>query len=45
MKKCCFYWEKVRFLDYVVPSQRIRMEEESIDTIKAWPERKSVQDI
>ena len=45
LKKCCFHQEEVRFLGYVVSSQRIRIEEERIDAIKAWPESKSVQDI
>ena len=42
MKKCRFHQEEVRFLGYVVFSQGIHMEEERIDTVKAWPELKSV---
>ena len=45
LKKCRFHQEKVRFLGYIVSSQRICMEEERIDAIKTWPEPKSVQDI
>ena len=45
LKKCCFYQEEVRFLGYVVSSQRICMEEERIDAVKAWPKPKSVKDI
>ena len=45
MKKCCFYQEEVRFLGYVVSSQRIRIEEERIDAVKAWLEPKSIRDI
>ena len=35
LKKCRFHQEKVRFLDYVVSSQGICMEEEIIDAVKA----------
>ena len=42
LKKCRFHQEEVRFLGYVVSSQRIRIEEEKIDAVKAWPEPKSV---
>ena len=45
LKKCCFHQEEVRFLGYVVSSQEIYMEEERINTVKAWPKPKSVQDI
>ena len=45
LKKCRFYQEKVRFLGYIVSSQGIYMEEERIDTVKAWLEPKSVQNI
>ena len=45
LKKCRFHQEEIRFLGYVVSSQGIRMEEEKIDTVKAWPEPKSVRDI
>ena len=45
LKKCRFHQEKVRFLGYIVSSQGIRMEEERIDAVKAWPEPKSIQDI
>ena len=45
LKKCRFHQEEVRFLGYVVSSQGIRMEEERIDAVKAWPEPKSIRDI
>ena len=45
LKKCHFHQEEVCFLGYVVSSQRISMEEERIDAVKAWPEPKSVRDI
>ena len=45
LKKCCFYQEEVRFLGYVISSQEIRMEEERIDAVKAWPEPKLIRDI
>ena len=45
LKKCRFHQEEVRFLGYVVSSQGIRMEEEKIDAVKAWPEPKSIRDI
>ena len=45
LKKCRFHQQEVRFLGYVVSSQRIRMEEERIDAVKAWPKLKSVRDI
>ena len=45
LKKCYFNQEEVCFLGYVVSSQRICIEEERIDIVKAWPKPKSVQDI
>ena len=42
LKKCRFYQEEVCFLGYVVSSQEIRIEEERIDAVKAWPESKSI---
>ena len=45
LKKCRFHQEKVRFLGYVISSQKIRMVEERINAIKALLEPKSVQDI
>ena len=45
LKKCCFHQEEVCFLGYVVSSQGIRIEEEKINTIKAWLELKLVRDI
>ena len=45
LKKYCFHQKKVYFLGYIVSSQRICMEEEKIDAVKAWPKPKSVRDI
>ena len=45
LKKCRFHQEEVRFLGYVVSSQEIRIEEERINAVKAWPEPKSIRDI
>ena len=40
LKKCRFHKNKVRFLGYIVSSQRIRIEEERIKVIKNWLEPK-----
>ena len=45
LKKCHFHQEEVHFFGYVVSSQKIRMEEERIDAVRAWPELKSEQKI
>ena len=45
LKKYRFHQKEVRFLGYVISSQGIRMEEERINAIKAWPEPKSIKDI
>ena len=45
LKKCQFYKDKVRFLEYVVSSQGIRIEDERIKVVRNWPEPKSIQDI
>ncbi len=45
LKKCQFYEDEVRFLDFVVPAQRIRIEEKRIEVVKNWPELQSVRDI
>ena len=42
LKKCRFHLEEVRFLGQVVSSQEIRMKEERIEFVKAWPEPKLV---
>ena len=42
LKKCHFHQEEICFLGYVVSRQKIRMEKEKIDVVKAWPEPKSV---
>ena len=45
LKKCCFPKDEVRFLDYVVSAQRVRMGEEQIKAVKNWLELKSMRDI
>ena len=45
LKKCRFHKDKVRFLEYVVSAQGVRIKEEKIDVVKNWPESKSVRDI
>ena len=45
LKKCRFYQDEVRFLEYVVLSKGISMEAERIEVVKNWPELKLVQDI
>ena len=45
LKKCWFHKNEVRFLEYVISSQGIWMEDERIKVIKNWPEPKLVQDI
>ena len=45
LKKCRFYQDKVRFLEYVVLLKRINMEAERIKVVKDWPEPKSVRNI
>ena len=44
-KKCCFYKNKVRFLDYVISTQKVQVKYEKIDIIKMWLEPKFVKDI
>ena len=45
LKKCRFHQDEVRFLGFVVSAQRINMEEERIEAVKAWPKPKSIRDI
>ena len=45
LKKCCFYQDKVCFLEYIVSSESITIEAEQIKVVKKWPELKSVRDI
>ena len=45
LKKCCFNKDEVRFLEYVVLVQKVRIEEEKIDVMKNWPKPKSIFDI
>ena len=44
-RKVSFLQDKIKFLGFVVFTDRIQMEEKRIDTIKKWPKLKSVQDI
>ena len=45
LKMCRFYKDKVQFLEYIVLSQGIRMEDKRIEVVRNWPEPKSVRDI
>ncbi len=45
LKKCRFHYDEVRFLDYIISHQDIRMEEEQIKAVCDWPEPQSVRDI
>ena len=45
LKKCCFDKDEVRFLDYVVSAQGVRIEDEQIEVVKNWAEPKSMRDI
>ena len=45
LKKCCFHWDEVCFLGYVVLSKDINIETKRIEVVKKWPEPKSVRDI
>ena len=45
LKKCCFHNDEVRFLEYVISAQRVKIEKERIDAVKHWPELKSIHDI
>lgn len=45
LKKCRFHQNKVHFLGYIVSKSGTRKEEERIESVKNWPEPKSVRDI
>ena len=45
LKKCWFHQKEVQFLDYVVFSKSIRMEDKKIEAVKQWPEPQSIRDI
>ena len=45
LKKCRFYQNKVRFLEYIVSAQGVRMEDKRIEVVRNWPKPKSVRDI
>ncbi len=45
LKKCHIYQDEVRFLDYIVFHQGIRMEENQIKVVRDWPELQLVRDI
>ena len=43
LKNCHFYQDEVRFLCFVIWAQSIKMEEEKIETVKAWAKPTSVK--
>ena len=45
LKRCHFYHDKVRFLDFVISMDGIKMEEERINAVKKWYQPKAVQNI
>ncbi len=45
LKKCQFYEDEIQFLSFVISAQRIKIEEEKIEAVKAWPKPQSVRDI
>ena len=45
LKKCCFDWDEVCFLRYVVSSKAIGMKAKKIEIVKEWPKPKLVRDI
>ena len=45
LKKCRFYKDEVRFLEYIASSQGIWMEDERIKAVRNWLEPKLVRDI
>ena len=45
LKKCWFYKDEIKFLEYIILSQAIRMKNERIEVVRNWLESKSVQDI
>ena len=45
LKKCRFYQDEVRFLGFVVSAQRISMEEERVEAVKACSKPESIRDI
>ena len=45
LKKCRFHNDEFGFLEYVVSTAGIRMEDKRIEAVKNWPEPKSVRDI
>jgi len=45
LKKCTFCIEKIVFLDYVVTTQDIEMDEEKVKAIQDWPTPKLVSEV
>lgn len=45
LKKCYFHQDKIRFLGFVIFTDRIQIEEKRIKIVKKWLEPKLVQDI
>lgn len=44
-KKCTFCMENVVFLDYVVSTKGIEVDEEKVKAIKEWPTPKSITEV
>lgn len=42
LKKYWFHKDRVRFLDYIISAQRIKMEDKRIEAVKNWPQPKLV---
>lgn len=45
LKKYYFHQDKVHFLEYIICSKEICIEDKKIEVIKNWPKLKVVQDI
>ena len=45
LKKCHFHKDEVRFLGFVVSRNGIKIEDETIDIVKKWPEPESFWDL
>lgn len=45
LKMCYFYQDKIKFLSFVISTNRIQIKEKKIKTVKKWSESKLIQDI
>ena len=45
LKKCQFHQKEVWFLDYIVSSKGIHIEDKRIEAVKQWPELQLIRDI